>query len=134
MSIFFQMRRRFICVLTQWNWSIVKCWFTSIAKTYLCEKNIKLLAIFIATSWKYTYKSYFYRNRIIVIQIRIKHTGTKIRVASNVHKYLITPHTGLAIWFGFVVFLLVGDQLQACRQQVFVSSNSFTFHIDSVDE
>lgn len=100
MSIFFQMRRRFICVQTQWNWSIVKCWFTVLQKHIYVKKNIKLLAIFIATSWKYTYKSYFYRNRIIVIQIRIKHTGTKIRVASNVHKYLITTthRIGHLIW------------------------------------
>lgn len=53
-----------------------------------------------------TQKSYFfYGNRIISIQIGTKRTETYTRVASNIHKDLITPHTGLANRFDLWYFI-----------------------------
>lgn len=73
----------------------------------------------------------FYGNRIIIIQIGIKRTWTYIRVASNIHKDLITPHTRFAIRFWFVVFhwtKRVDSKFLVCPQIL------STFHIDSFDD
>lgn len=79
-----------------------------------------------------TQKSYFfYGNRIISIQIGTKRTETYTRVASNIHKDLITPHTGLANRFDLWYF--IGPSVSTASFLVCPQILS-TFHIDSFDD
>lgn len=64
------------------------------------KKNVKILIFAMLTAtWRKHKNLIFYGNRIISIQKGTKRTVTYTRVASNIHKDLITPHIGLAIRF-----------------------------------